>query len=56
MCIIYQIDRKGNLIIFIKEDDFKKFINMPVKEKADIVEEEEEKIEDKNIDDVIDLT
>lgn len=51
-----QIDRKGNLIIFIKEDDFKKFINMPVKEKADIVEEEEEKIEDKNIDDVIDLT
>ena len=52
-----QIDRKGNLIIFIKEDDFKKFINMPVKEKADIVEEdEEEKIEDKNIDDVVDLT
>ncbi len=52
-----QIDRKGNLIIFIKEDDFKKYINMPVKEKADIVEEdEEEKIEDKNIDDVVDLT
>ena len=51
-----QIDRKGNLIIFIKEDDFKKFINMPVKEKADIVEEEEEKIGDKNIDDVVDLT
>ena len=37
-----QVDRKGNLIIFIKEDEFKKYINMPVKEKAEIVVEDEE--------------
>lgn len=50
------VDRKGNLIIFVKEDEFKKYINMPVKEKAEIVVEDEEVNEDEKMDDVIDLT